>query len=162
MSESEKIVADGVTDAEMSVIADGNDAEACDTPPDEDLSEIKDEASEGEVAIPDYTALIEEDIREIKRSFPTLGEDFDIRDLKNPVRYGALRDLGLTATEAYLATGGKRARGYDNRAHLTASVPRGARSPLASIPRDEMKIARELFSGMSESDIERLYRKVAK
>ena len=109
---------------------------------------------------PDYAAIVEEDVKELRESFPELRTIKDVTELKNPVRFAALRDLGLTATEAYLASGGAR-RAYDNRSHLTATVPAPARVA-SEIPRREYDVARELFSDMTDSDIRKLYRKVTK
>ena len=75
----------------------------------------------------DYAAVLGADIEELKATFPELGGMKNIDELADPVRFGALRDLGLTAKEAYLASGGKK-RSYDNRTHLVSSVPGGARS----------------------------------
>lgn len=108
----------------------------------------------------DYEELIRADMEELKSSIRTLPSDFSVTDLKNPIRYGALRDMGLSPTEAYLATGG-RARAQDNRAHLTASVPGAAAKRNLDIPRGELKIAREIFSDMSEAELQKLYRKVS-
>ena len=105
-----------------------------------------------------YTELVENDIRELKSEFPELHALTDIYELKNPARYGALRDLGLSPREAYLASGGKRT--LDNRAHLYSSVPKNATSPFSEIPRQEFEIAKEIFSDMSDSEIQKLYRKV--
>ena len=109
----------------------------------------------------DYAAVLNADIEELKAEFPELGAMESISELADPIRFGALRDLGLTAKEAYLASGGKR-RAYDNRTHLVASVPGGARSAVDGISRQELDMARDLFGGMSESEIQRLYRKVTK
>ena len=109
----------------------------------------------------DYAAVLGADIEELKATFPELGGMQDIEELANPVRFGALRDLGLSAREAYLASGGKK-RSYDNRTHLVASVPGGARSAVDGISRAELDMARDIFGSMSESEIQRLYRKVTK
>lgn len=115
----------------------------------------------GETLEVDYAALATEDIATLKREFPEIGESFDLSRLADPMRYGALRDLGLSPREAYLASGGRRVS-YDNRSHLKGTVPRGARSSLPEIPRSELSIAREIFSDVSEKELERLYRKVTK
>lgn len=109
----------------------------------------------------DYSSVLNADIEQLKATFPELREMENISELADPVRFGALRDLGLTAKEAYLASGGKR-RTYDNRTHLVSSVPGGARSAVDGISRQELDMARDLFDGMSESEIQRLYRKVTK
>ena len=107
----------------------------------------------------DYAAVLGADIEELKTSFAELGTMQSIDELADPIRFGALRDLGLTAKEAYLASGGKK-RTYDNRTHLFASVPASARSAVAGISRQELDIAKSLFDGMSDSEIQKLYRKV--
>ena len=128
-----------------------------------DTAEVVNEAEEHVVEVepemPDYSKIVEEDLRALKEEFAELASLKDIYELKNPIRYGALRDLGLTAKEAYLASGGMRSVS-DNRAHLHSSVPKGAISPLGEIPRKEFEMARELFSDLSDGEIQKLYRKV--
>ena len=109
----------------------------------------------------DYAAVLGADIEELKATFPELGSMQNIDELADPIRFGALRDLGLSAKEAYLASGGKK-RSYDNRTHLVTSVPGGARSAVDGISRAELDMARDIFGSMSESEIQRLYRKVTK
>ena len=136
-------------------------------------SEATDEASVPQIAIAegeadtdtpvddgiDYAAVLDADMAELRAEFPELDGMKDIYELANPVRFGALRDLGLSAREAYLASGGRRTV-YDNRRHLIASVPRTAISAAVSMPRRELDMARELFGDMSDTDIQKLYRKV--
>ena len=128
-----------------------------------DTAEVVNEAEEHVVEVepemPDYSKIVEEDLRALKEEFAELASLKDIYELKNPIRYGALRDLGLTAKEAYLASGGMRSVS-DNRAHLHSSVPKGATSPLGEIPRKEFEMVRELFSDLSDGEIQKLYRKV--
>ena len=109
----------------------------------------------------DYASVLNSDIEELKAAFPELNLMENISELADPIRFGALRDLGLSAKEAYLASGGRK-RTYDNRTHLVSSVPGGARSAADGISRQELDLARELFAGMSEAEIQRLYRKVTK
>ena len=115
------------------------------------------EAGEGEI---DYAKRVEDDLEQIRKEFPTLYGINDITDLKNPLRFGALRDLGLTAKEAFLASGGAKS-GYDNRAHLTSSVPKRASSG-TEMSRKEYELARDLFTDLSESEIKKLYKRVTK
>ena len=109
----------------------------------------------------DYEQIIADDLRELKSSFPELASLSDLSALPNAMRYAALRDLGLTATEAYLATAG-RGRRRDNRSHLVTAVSRSAGAPRGAMTRAELAIAKELFSDMSEAQIYDLYRKVKK
>ena len=109
---------------------------------------------------PDYEEIAKSDLRELKAAFPELKNLFDITELKNPVRYAELRDLGLSAEEAYLATA-RRGSTYDTRAHLTPTVPGGA-SVMREMSRNDYDMARELFSELSDAEIRKLYRKVTK
>ena len=121
----------------------------------EDTPEEREEISE-----PDISKLVKEDINALRGLFEECARGlYDISDLKNPERFAALRDLGLSAEEAYLATGGLQA--YDNRGHLSGTIPARTRGSL-EIPRGEYEIARGIFSDMSDADIKRLYRKVTK
>ena len=131
-----------------------------DTEPIFDQNESTDapENSEGESDV-NYAELIVSDAMELAKQFPELEGIKDITELENPLRYAALRDLGLSAAEAYLATSPKRRQ--DNRAHLrpTRSV---ARSSSMLMSEAEMSAARELFGDISDSQIRQLYKRVTK
>ncbi len=107
-----------------------------------------------------YERLAEEDMRELSRLFPALSEKRSVLELDDPLRYAALRDLGLTPKEAYLATSGTAK--YDTRQHLTSAVPKGAAVGAAEMSAREFDEARSLFSGLSDTEIRRLYTKVTK
>ena len=107
-----------------------------------------------------YEELMESDLSELRREFPELMHIESLTDIKNPLRYAALRDLGLTPTEAYLAARGKNTR--DTRAHLTGGIPKPAGAPTGGMSRTELEGARELFSGMSDTEIQKLWRRVTK
>ena len=53
----------------------------------------------------DYASVLTADIEELKATFPELRSMDNISELADPIRFGALRDLGLSAKEAYLASG---------------------------------------------------------
>lgn len=127
-----------------------NCEEACDDP---SAPVLTDEA--------DFESLINEDLEELKREFTELRGIADITEIKNPLRYAALRDLGLTPTEAYLAARGNERR-RDNRAHLCGTVPAGLGVREGSMPKRDLLMARELFNGMSDSEIQALFRKVTR
>jgi hypothetical protein len=107
----------------------------------------------------DYAEIIKADTEALKARFPELSKISDVTELDNPLRYAALRDLGLTPEEAYLAT--RKRRAADNRSHLYPS-PSISKNDGGAIPESEMRSARELFSEMSDAEIRRLYRKVTK
>lgn len=121
------------------------------------LCEEGENCGEGEAY---YEELMASDLEELKGEFPELSGIESLTDIKNPLRYAALRDLGLTPTEAYLAARGKVTR--DTRSHLTGGIPRPAAAPLGSMSKKELEGARELFSGMSDTEIQKLWRRVTK
>ena len=106
----------------------------------------------------DYEALIEEDLATLKSEFPELASLGSITDLDNPIRYAALRDLGLSPGEAYLATAKRVKR--DNRAHLTTAYGKNATPPASTMSQRELSEARELFGNLSDLEIQRLYKRV--
>lgn len=120
-------------------------------------------ASDASDAPVDYAALAAEDLLELKRQFPELYALDDLTELEDPARYGALRDLGLSAKEAYLATTTPRrvARG-DNRAHLHSAVPKAVQATGDGMSEGELSAARELFFGLGDAELHRLYQKVTK
>ena len=143
---------DSETNEEPSKISESENA------PENSDSEISEEADSDEGV--DYESLILSDLEELKALFPSLSDITDILELDNPLRYAELRDLGLSAREAYLAT--RKDVRRDNRSHLFGAAPRGASSPVGSLSEKELASARELFSDMSDDDIRKLYRKVTK
>lgn len=106
----------------------------------------------------DYDEIIRSDILELRSRFPELSGIEDITDLDNPIRYAELRDLGLSPREAYLATGERRQK-PDTRRHLSSAVPKRAAMP-AGLSQSELSEARELFSGLSDAELNRLARRV--
>ena len=101
------------------------------------------------------------DLEELKEEFPELAETNSVTELPNPIRYAALRDLGLSPGEAYLLSS-RRKIVQDNRAHLTTGVPRAAKSPATRLSGREMEEMRELFGNISDSEIYSLYKRVTK
>lgn len=112
-----------------------------------------------EVSI-DYAAIVRSDVAELSAEFSELNGLTDITELENPIRYAALRDLGLTAAEAYLATTKNRRRA-DNRSHLFG-MPMVSSAPTGSMPDRELETAREIFTDMSDAQIRKLYKKVTR
>jgi hypothetical protein len=106
----------------------------------------------------DYKKVMREDLEELKGGFRELEGISSITELPNPLRYAALRDLGLTATEAYLATSGRRTK--DNRSHLSSAVPASAGAPRSNMTRSELEGARELFPDLKDGELIGLYKKV--
>ena len=147
-----------------------NDAESA-AEEEKDTQEVTDDQDEPEQThentpeesedVVDYAALAEEDMRYLITVFPDLEGKRSVAELENPLRYAALRDLGLSPIEAYLATNYK-TRAYDNRSHLQSAVPKRACAGSELLGARELEAARELFAGLSDREIQRLYKKVSK
>ncbi len=108
----------------------------------------------------DYEALIAKDVATLKAEFPELSGIRDVTDLDNPLRYAALRDLGLSPIEAYLATARRSVR--DTRSHLRSAHGRSAGRAECVMSQHELASARELFPGKNDAELQRLYKKVTK
>ena len=106
----------------------------------------------------DYSVIERADVEALRGEFPELSGINSVTELDNPMRYGMLRDLGLTPAEAYLAISARR-RSADNRYHLFAS-PAIAASGQGTISEKEMEAARDIFHDISDKEIRKLYKKV--
>ena len=109
----------------------------------------------------DYARLAAEDLAEIKRLDPAYAPASHLGDLPFARRFAELRDLGLSVREA-LAAASPRFERQDGRTHLRAIAPRGARAPEGTLDRERMREAKMLFDGLSESEINALYRRVSR
>ena len=126
------------------------------TPPDEGKAN---EEPQKEEPI-DYVALMQSDVEALKAEFPELAGIRDVTDLNNPLRYAALRDMGLSPEEAYLATA-KRAN-KDTRSHLKAAYGKSAGASGVTMSPFELAAARDLFPGKNDAELQKLYRRVSK
>ena len=148
-----------INDIGQTVVQDAEDAKS-------DVVEEVSTIQESDVAEPelpdeiDYEALIASDVNTLKSEFPELSGLKDITELNNPLRYAALRDLGLTPEEAYLATAKRPTQ--DTRSHLRSAHGRNAAASLNMMSQYELSAARDLFPNLSDSEIQRLYKRVNK
>ena len=108
----------------------------------------------------DYAALVESDVASLKEEFPELASIRDITELDNPLRYAALRDLGLSPAEAYLATAKRKSQ--DTRAHLRSAHGRSAGVNATMMSQLELAVARDLFPSLNDAELQRLYKRVTK
>ncbi|MBR2965078.1 MAG: hypothetical protein IKC34_00855 [Clostridia bacterium] len=120
-------------------------------------------AADGEYepsACEECRASTESELLSLAESFPEILAAENPDEVINLERYAELRALGLTEREAYMAT--RRAvRREDNRAHLSPTVTKETRGPHSAMPEGELRACRELFFGMSDAEIRRLYKKVS-
>ena len=108
----------------------------------------------------DMARMAEADLLALRKEFPEMAGADSLLCLRNPARYGALRDLGLSPAEAYLASGARRPLPQDNRAHLHSAVPSPMGGGGDGMSYGELSAARELFTGLPDSEIRRLYQRV--
>ncbi len=128
----------------------------------DDISRTDGDGDEAGVRGDDYyTSLVAEDLKTLKESFSELKDIKDIGELENPMRFAMLRDLGLSAVEAYIESS-KRRKYQDNRSHLYSSMPLGRSRDGLSMSRAELEMARELFPDISDSEIQKLYKTVTR
>lgn len=145
------------------------DTDGLDNPPDHNTEEAASELFADENKTADTSGensdekksaaskSVDDDLDMLRSEFSELSDIVGISDLPNPTRYAALRDLGLSPEEAYLATCRPTP---GTRSHLTSSVPRVASTPVERMSRTALLEARELFSDMTDTEIQRLYKKV--
>lgn len=127
---------------------------------DEELADTEaDELVQTDEACADDAGLaLEFDTEELSLICPGInGENAD--EYCNVSRYRELRALGLDSREAYAATAKRRVKG-DSRSHLSSSIGRGASAYRTGMTESELRSAREIFDGMSDAEIRRLYKRV--
>ncbi len=163
MSESEKNPANNEASGEENteILSEKNDRALIEDENEAPEPYGENEKAEDDAPVVDYAELAREDMRELIAIFPHLRGKESVAELDNPLRYAALRDLGLTPKEAYLATNGYN-KGYDNRSHLQSAVPKPAAASCDMLDARGLEAARELFAGLSDREIQRLYKKVSK
>lgn len=149
-----------ITPADTDEVTDGAGSEAFTKDSDTDSDTVTESMADSSFTDEDYSRLAEEDILAIRESFAEAREYKSIAELDDPKRFCELRDMGLSVREAYLAT--RRPPHYDNRAHLIGAAPKSAGGPVSSMTSRELESARDLFGGLSDSEIQSLYRRVSK
>ena len=131
----------------------GSDASASD----EDV--YKEDEDDGDLDVDEEKEEFdpEAEITALKESFPELLGIDSLGALKNPEKYEKFRRMGLTPTEAYMASGEHRlaVRG------IPASPLSVARRS-EGIPDRQLRMAREIFTGLTDVEIQALYKRVTK
>lgn len=135
------------------------------TSPCEELTEAAEEnidSTEDGDNTPDFSALAAEDLSALREAFPALADMASLAELPEPLRYGELREAGLSPVEAFCASHHKLLipRHTDGRTHLSPSIGRASSAPGGRISASALSDARELFPSLSDREIEALYRRV--
>ena len=124
-------------------------------------SENQPSEAEEDVDVIDYAAQAAADLAEIKRLAPHYAPATHLSELPFAYRFAELRELGLSVSEALGAVSPFPAV-KDSRAHLRSMTPRGMGGTEAALDRAQMKEAKLLFSGLSEGEINALFRRVSR
>lgn len=150
---------EAIISAEIEEVEEALPEDASDTDSPEETLGLAEENDAPEAT--NYEQVAKDDMIALLSEFPELRGKTSITELDNPLRYAALRDMGLSAREAYLATS-RVARRYDNRSHIVSAVPHAVRSAECDMNMTDLKSAREIFSDLSDSQIQKLYKKVTR
>ena len=141
------------------------------------LQELERRESIAKAAQEKWDEQAKRDIDAIHEAFPETAKYKSLRDLPNKAKFAQLMDnkkTKLTAVEAFAAShpdivvahkklGGRGKALEGTKAHITSSVPKGAKDTSVNISKKEMQSLRETFGNeLSDSEIKALYRKVTK
>lgn len=125
------------------------------------------EKEEAEDVQKEYAAMEAADLAELQKRYPDIKLN-SLRDLKNLGRYGELRDMGLSAAEAFMATNAemleKRAEETGaaraaSKAHMTTVSKKSGGTNEPHMTDEELAIARDFFPDMSDEQIQKVYKK---
>lgn len=134
------------------------------TPEGETDRSMDGEDAEDEAEAEDFEELLRSDLAVLARRFPGRFATGTFEELPNAVRYGELREAGLSPVEAYCASHYESlfaiGESPSNRAHLDSCVPRTARPAADRMSSADLAMARSLFPSLPDSEIEGLYRRV--
>lgn len=115
------------------------------------------------------------DLAELHAAYPETRQYKHVRELPDEVKakFGAFRNKGLSAKEAYaaanpdgirttVATAVKKQAQHDSKAHLKSSVPKSSKDTGVKMTRSELAECRVYFPKLTDKEINDLYKKVNK
>lgn len=118
-----------------------------------------------------FEAKAAADLKELHALYPETKQYKHILELPPEVLkvFGAQRDAGFSVKQAYsaanpdgirkeVATSVKKQAQHDTKAHLRSSVPKPSKSDGVSMSKAELADWREMFPGMSDAEIRKLYK----
>ena len=139
----------------------------------EDDAESTEEGVEekgGDDGQPDFAAMAAADVAEIGKAYPALGIK-SLTELNNLKRFGELRDLGMTAVEAFRATNADRltanaeqvgANKATGKAHLQSVAKKAGARAASQMTKAERAAAEEMLDGVPGADLDKLYARATK
>ena len=130
------------------------------------------EAANAALRQQEFERLAAADIAELHATYPETTVYKHIKDMPIEVakKFAKFRDAGLTAKEAYaaanpdgvrtsVASSVRKQTQHESKSHLTAVSSKAAREPSATMTKKELAEWRDLFPGMSDKEIQALYKK---
>ncbi len=118
-----------------------------------------------------FEAKAAADLKELHAEYPETRQYKHIKELPPEVLkiFGAQRDAGFSVKQAYaaanpdgirknVATSVKKQAQHDTKAHLRSSVPKPSKSDGVSMSKAELVSWREMFPGMSDAEIKKIYK----
>lgn len=118
-----------------------------------------------------FEAKAAADLKELHAAYPETKQYKHIKELPAEVLkiFGAQRDAGFSVKQAYaaanpdgirkeVATSVKKQAQHDTKAHLKSSVPKPSKPDAIAMSKAELADWREMFPGMSDAEIRKLYK----
>ena len=116
-----------------------------------------------------FNAKIAADLAEVQAAYPDAKAYASVMDFPNFKEFGRLRDLGLSPKQAYIASHPDAVRQNvaaatrqqslnDTKKHLKPAVSKASRDNTITMTKKELAECRDLFPGMSDKEIMKLYR----
>ena len=116
-----------------------------------------------------FNAKIAADLAEVQAAYPDAKAYASVKDFPNFKEFGRLRDLGLSPKQAYIASHPDAVRQNvaaatrqqslnDTKKHLKPAVSKASRDNTITMTKRELAECRDLFPGMSDKEIMKLYR----
>ena len=116
-----------------------------------------------------FNAKISADLAEVQAAYPDTKAYKSVKDFPNFKEFGRLRDLGLSPKQAYIASHPDAVRQNvaaatrqqslnDTKKHLKPAVSKASRDNTITMTKKELAECRDLFPGMSDREIMKLYR----
>lgn len=112
------------------------------------------------------------DLAAVHAAYPEAKKYTDVDQFPNASRFKLLMDGGATAEEAFRATHPEEVAAHvatavkqgarDSKEHLRSNVPRGAKDTSVQMTREELADYREMFPGLTDKEIVKLYRSAKK
>ncbi len=109
------------------------------------------------------------DLAELKQYYPELKDVKTIYEIKNLSEFGRLRDLGVSARQAYAAANADeikesaarsvKQQARNDKSHLQSAVPKGSKDNSITMTKGELSQWRDLFPNKTDKEILALYKK---